>query len=81
MPHAGSCSTHNPIHCVVPPFILEKLAQSADRRVRERALINLQLGAQIRAARGIVSTLPALRRSRASCGSRSCSTSSGGSPR
>jgi Zn-dependent metalloprotease len=59
MHHALPCSGHNPIFCVVPPFILEKLAQSADRKVRERALSNLQLGAQIRAARGIVSTLPA----------------------
>jgi Zn-dependent metalloprotease len=52
------CSAHNPIHCIVPPFILEKLAQSADRKVRERALANLQLGAQFRATRGIVSVLP-----------------------
>ena len=59
MRRVGPCSTHNPIHCVVPPFILEKLAQSEDRKVRERALANLQLGAQIRAMRAIVSTLPA----------------------
>jgi len=58
MPHAGPCSAHNPIHCVVPPFILERLAQSEDRKVRERALANLQLGAEVRAMRAIVSVLP-----------------------
>jgi Zn-dependent metalloprotease len=58
MRHAGPCSVHNPIHCIVPPFVLERLAQSRDRRVREHALVNLQLGAQVRATRAIVSTLP-----------------------
>jgi len=54
---APVCRCHNPIHCVVPPFILEKLANSTDKRVRDRALENLQLGAQVRAHREIVSTL------------------------
>jgi Zn-dependent metalloprotease len=58
MRRAAPCSAHNPIHCVVPPFLLERLAQSSDRRVRERAIINLQLGAQIRGTRAIVSSLP-----------------------
>jgi Zn-dependent metalloprotease len=58
MRHAGPCSTRNPLHCIVPPFVLERLAQAPDRRVRERAIANLQLGAQIRGIRTIVSTLP-----------------------
>jgi Zn-dependent metalloprotease len=59
MHHADACGTRNPLHCVVPPFILERLAESRDPRVRSRALANLQLGARVRATRAIVSTLPA----------------------
>jgi len=58
MRHPGPCSARNPLHCIVPPFVLEKLAQARDPRVRERALANLQLGAQLRATRAIISTLP-----------------------
>lgn len=49
---------HNPLHCVVPPFILEKLAKSTDSKLRDMALQNLQLGSHFRAHRAIVSALP-----------------------
>ena len=55
----AACGGHNPLHCIIPPFVLERLARSGDKRVRDRALENLQLAAQIRATRAIVSTLPA----------------------
>lgn len=48
----------DPLRCVVPPFILEKLAKSADGKLRDMALQNLQLGSHFRAHRAIVSALP-----------------------
>ena len=43
-----SCRGYNPLHCIIPPIILERLAKSADKRVRDRALENLQIAAQLR---------------------------------
>ena len=54
----SACRGHNPLHCVIPPFVLERLAKSEDKRVRDRALENLQIAAQFRATRVVVSTLP-----------------------
>ena len=54
----SSCRGHNPLHCIIPPIILERLAKSADKRVRDRALENLQIAAQFRATRAVVSALP-----------------------
>ncbi len=54
----SACRGHNPLHCVIPPFVLERLAKSEDKRVRDRALENLQIAAQFRATRAVVSTLP-----------------------
>jgi Zn-dependent metalloprotease len=54
----AACRGHNPLHCIIPPFVLERLAKSGDKRVRDRALENLQLAAQFRATRAIMSTLP-----------------------
>jgi Zn-dependent metalloprotease len=58
MDHPAGCSCHNPLHCILPPFLLERLSQSDNARVRDSALQNLQLGAQIRASRAFVSQLP-----------------------
>ena len=54
----SSCRGHNPLHCIIPPIILERLAKSADKRVRDRALENLQIAAQFRATRAVLSALP-----------------------
>lgn len=51
------CGCHNPVHCVIPPFMLEKLAQSANTKLRDMAIDNLQLGARVRAQRSFVSVL------------------------
>ncbi|MFN0304334.1 MAG: M4 family metallopeptidase [Burkholderiales bacterium] len=57
MRYASLCRCHNPIHCVIPPFMLEKLAQSGNDKVRDTALENLQLGSRVRARRSVISTL------------------------
>ena len=60
MPDHSPCRGRNPLHCIIPPILLERLAKSANKRVRDRALENLQIAAQFRATRAIVSTLPTL---------------------
>jgi Zn-dependent metalloprotease len=40
-----------PLHCIVPPFVLERMCASPDARVRRFALANLASSAEVRAAR------------------------------
>jgi Zn-dependent metalloprotease len=49
----------NPLHCIVPPFILERLAESPNARVRARALQNMQIAAYMRGVRSMTTVLPA----------------------
>jgi hypothetical protein len=51
---------HNPLHCILPPHLLERLAQhSPDEVVRREALYSLSTDASIRAARWADQTLRA----------------------
>jgi Zn-dependent metalloprotease len=47
----------NPIHCIIPPHLTRKLAESNDPAVRARALQNLALAARIRGRRDILSQI------------------------
>jgi hypothetical protein len=51
-----------PLHCIVPPHLIRKLAESKDPAIRARAMQALALSARIRGRRDILSaiTLPAL---------------------
>lgn len=42
----------NPIHCIIPPYITEHLAQSGDPQIRDRAVASLAAAQQIRGYRG-----------------------------
>ena len=42
----------NPIHCIIPPYITEHLAQSDNLRIRDRAVASLAAAQQIRGYRG-----------------------------
>lgn len=42
----------NPIHCIIPPYITEHLAQSEDLQVRDQAVASLAAAQQIRGHRG-----------------------------
>lgn len=48
----------HPIQCIVPPYIVEHMARSADPRVRERALTSLAHGAAVRAVRAFAQQMP-----------------------
>ena len=43
--------THNPLHCILPPGILHKLARHSDEKVRASALDTLELDHKFRIAR------------------------------
>lgn len=45
---------HNPIHCILPPYVLDHMAQSTDELIRRLAIENLVVSAAIRAARSVI---------------------------
>lgn len=48
------CHSRNPLHCIVPPYLLDHLARSEDQRVRDFALRNLQASASLRTMRVVM---------------------------
>jgi Zn-dependent metalloprotease len=50
----------NPLHCIVPPFILENMAKSDNTKVRDFAIKNLAQSAAARATREILAFAPNL---------------------
>ncbi len=42
------CEHRNPIQCIMPPYMLEKMLESGDERIRRVALKNLQRSSFIR---------------------------------
>ncbi|QEL15682.1 M4 family metallopeptidase [Limnoglobus roseus] len=53
------CS-RNPIQCIIPPYINDQLAQSADPATRSRAIANLKAAAAMRAVRVMAQAMPAM---------------------
>jgi len=52
--------TRRPIQCIVPPYMVEHMARSADPRIRERALVDLARSSAVRAVRTFSQQMPAL---------------------
>jgi Zn-dependent metalloprotease len=50
----------NPIQCIIPPYILDALAKSADPKVRARAIAQIQTAARMRALREAAQAMPTL---------------------
>ncbi|AYC33626.1 M4 family peptidase [Pseudomonas cavernae] len=50
----------DPLHCIIPPYIIEHLAQSADPEVRCRAIANLAASKTFRAVRTTAQAMPGL---------------------
>jgi Zn-dependent metalloprotease len=51
---------HDSLHCFLPPYILERLAEAPDAAVRRLAREAIEAAAEARTARAILSLLPAL---------------------
>ena len=49
---------HNPIHCILPPYLLDKLAESADPKVRRLAIEAIARSATLRATRTTLQQMP-----------------------
>lgn len=54
------CSGLDPIRCIVPPYMLERLARSADPEVRDLAIAGLSRGAAVRAVRAFAQGVPGM---------------------
>lgn len=49
-----SCGNHNPLHCIIPPYMLEGMATSPNEIVRKMALRNIETSAEIRTERRLL---------------------------
>lgn len=49
---------HNPVHCLIPPYILERLLKSKNPKVRDHAVRNLAAAAEFRARRNVFRAAP-----------------------
>jgi Zn-dependent metalloprotease len=49
-----------PLHCIVPPYLVERLARSPDARIRRQALELAAEGAAARAVRATLASLPGM---------------------
>jgi Zn-dependent metalloprotease len=56
----GSSSPRHSIQCIIPPYVSEQLAKSADPAVRGRAIANLKAAAAMRAVRVMAQAMPAM---------------------
>jgi len=50
----------NPIHCFLPPYILDKLAESSNPRIRRMAIESIARSAHLRAQRTTMAQFPAM---------------------
>ena len=52
-------SAHHPLHCILPPYVLERLSQSDRPQVRRLAVRAIEASAEARAVRRTVGAFPA----------------------
>lgn len=50
----------DPINCILPPYILDRLAESSDAEVRRQAIENIARSAALRATRNVLAQMPAM---------------------
>lgn len=51
---------HNPIHCFLPPYVLDRLIESEDAEIRQLAIRAIERAAEARAIRTTLSRMPAM---------------------
>lgn len=51
---------HNPVQCIIPPYIADELVKSSDPQVRSRAVAQIRTAARMRALREAAQALPTL---------------------
>ena len=50
----------HPIQCIIPPYMLERLARSANVKVRDQAIAGLSQAAAVRAVRAFAQNVPGM---------------------
>jgi Zn-dependent metalloprotease len=55
--HCPSCS-HNPLHCIIPPYMLENMAESSNAKTRALAVSAIEASADARATRRFAREMP-----------------------
>ena len=50
----------NPIHCILPPYVLDKLAESSNAKLRRMAVESIARSAHLRAQRTTIAQFPAM---------------------
>lgn len=53
-------SAHHPLHCILPPYVLERLSQSGRPQVRRLAIRAIEASAEARAVRRTLGAFPSL---------------------
>lgn len=54
--HSHQC--HNPLHCLVPPYVIEHMAQSSDPEIRKIAMETMAASASMRTMRTTLAMMP-----------------------
>jgi Zn-dependent metalloprotease len=55
-----ACLDRPAIHCIIPPYMLERLARSADPVIRDQAISGLSRAAAVRAVRAFAQNVPGM---------------------
>ena len=50
----------DPLHCILPPYVLDHLARHGDARARSRAIEDIAQASEARAIRTLLATMPAM---------------------
>jgi len=51
---------YNPVHCFIPPYVVEHMAESDDPAVRRLAVEAIKVAAEARAIRNTLATMPVM---------------------
>ena len=51
---------HNPLHCILPPYVFDNLVNSKDTKIRALAVEAIANASAVRAARATLATMPAM---------------------
>jgi len=51
---------HDPVHCILPPYVLDQMSQSKDAKVRKLAIDAIEAASAMRAQRMLLATMPAM---------------------
>jgi Zn-dependent metalloprotease len=52
------CERRHPLHCILPPYVLDRMAESRNPRTRRLAVEAIRQSAALRATRQVLSTMP-----------------------